>query len=47
MQFGNLPIPSSSYENNMLKIWHQNTFYFLTYAHVEYVKVLSSKIHKQ
>ena len=31
------PISSSSYEKNTLKISHQNTFYFLTYAKVRYV----------
>ena len=34
-KFENLPISSSSYENNMLKISHQNTFYFLRYAQRE------------
>ena len=28
----------SSYENSMLKISHENTFYFLRYVHVRYVK---------
>ena len=28
----------SSYENSMLKISHENTFYFLRHVHVRYVK---------
>ena len=31
---------SSSHENDMSKISHKNTFYFLRYAHVRYVKML-------
>ena len=31
---------SSSHENDMSKISHKNTFYFLRYAHVRYVKRL-------
>ena len=37
----------SSYEYNMLKIAHLNTFYFLRYAHVRYVKRLFTNIQKQ
>ena len=40
-------ISSSSYENNMLKISHLNTFYFLRYAHVKYVKSLFANIQKK
>ena len=43
----NLPISSSSYENNMSKISHQNTFYVLRYAHVKYTKGLFTNIQKQ
>ena len=35
------------FENNMLKIEHQNTFYFLSYAHEKYVKSLFTNIQKQ
>ena len=38
---------SSTYENNMLKILHQNTFYFLRYTYVRYVKSLFTNIQKQ
>ena len=38
---------SSSQENNMLKISHWNTFYFLRYANVRYVKNLFTNIQKQ
>ena len=38
---------SSSYENNMLEISYQNTFYFLRYPHVIYVKSLFTNIQKQ
>ena len=31
---------SSLHENDMSKISHKNTFYFLRYAHVRYVKML-------
>ena len=31
----------------MLKISHYNTFYFLRYAHVRYVKSLFTNIQKQ
>ena len=31
----------------MLKISHQNTFYFLRYAHMRYVKSLFTKIQKK
>ena len=31
----------------MLKILHDNTFYFLRYAHVKYVESLFSNIQKQ
>ena len=34
---------SPSQENNMLQISHQNTFYFLRYAHVRYVKSFFNK----
>ena len=37
----------SSFENNMLKISHWNSFYFLRYAHVSYVKSLFTNIPKQ
>ena len=40
-------ILSPSQENNMLQISHQNTFYFLRYAHVRYVKSLFTNIQKQ
>ena len=43
----NLPIFLSSYENNMFKILHNNTFYFLRYAHVKYVESLFTNIQKQ
>ena len=43
----NLPIFLSSYENNMLKILRDNTFYFLRYAHVKYVESLFTNIQKQ
>ena len=37
--FENLPISLSSFENNILKISHKNTFYFLRYSEtIEYVK---------
>ena len=36
-----------SEENNMLKISHYNTFYFLRYVHVRYVKRLFTNIQKQ
>ena len=42
-----LPKSSSSYEDNMLKISYLNTFYFLRYAHVRYVKSLFANIQKQ
>ena len=45
-QFENLPISLPSYEN-MLKISHKKTFYFLRYAHVTYVKGLFRDIQKQ
>ena len=31
----------------MLKMSHQNTFYFLKYAHVRYLKSLFTDIQKQ
>ena len=37
----------SSYENNMLKISYQNTFYILRYEHLRYVKSLFTNIQKQ
>ena len=40
-------ISSSTYENNMSKISHKNTFYFLRYAHVTYVENLFTNIQKQ
>ena len=36
-----------SYENNMLKISHLNTFYFSRYAHVRLAKSLFTNIQKQ
>ena len=45
--FENLPISLRSHENNMLKISHENTFYFLTYTVVRYVKSLFKNIQKQ
>ena len=42
-----MPIPSSSYENSMLKISHESTFYFLRYVHVSLVKSLFTNIQKQ
>ena len=45
-RFENLPI-SSSPKENMLIISQQNTFYFLRYAHVRYVKSLFTNIQKQ
>ena len=33
-------ISSSLYENHMSKISHKNTFYFLRYADVRYVKFI-------
>ena len=41
------PICSSSHESNMLKISHQNTFYFLRYGHVRYVRNLFANIQEQ
>ena len=38
---------SPSQENNMLQISHQNTFYFLRYAHVRYVKSFFNKHSEQ
>ena len=35
------------WKKNMLKISHLNTFYFLRYAHVRYVKSLFTNIPKQ
>ena len=46
-RFENLPISLSSFENNMLKILHYNTFYFLRHAYVRYVKSLFTNIQKQ
>ena len=36
-----------SEENNMLKISHYNTFYFLRYVRVRYAKRLFTNIQKQ
>ena len=47
MQIWKCPNTSSSYENNVLKISHENTFYFLRYALVRYVKCLFTNIQKQ
>ena len=47
MQIWNVPISSSLYENNMLKISHLKIFYFLSYAHVRYMKSLITNIQKQ
>ena len=38
---------SSSYENNILKVSHDNTFGFLRYPHVRYMKSLFINIQKQ
>ena len=38
---------TSSCENIMLKISYSNTFYFLKYGHVRYVKSLYTNIQKQ
>ena len=46
-RFENLPLYLSSYENNMLKISYQNTFYILRYEHLRYVKSLFTNIQKQ
>ena len=45
-RFENLPIFSSSYENNTLKISYWNTFYFFRNAHVRYVKSLFTNVLK-
>ena len=46
-RFENLPLSSSSYENDMLKILHENIFYSLRYAHLRYVKRLFTNIQIQ
>ena len=43
----NLPISSSSYKKNTLKISHYNIIYFLRHALVRYVKSLITDIQKQ
>ena len=43
-RFENLTISSSSQEDNMTKIPHYSTFWFLRYSHVRYVKFLFTKI---
>ena len=42
-----MSISSSSFKNNILKISHKNTYYFLRYAHGRYVKSLFTNIQKQ
>ena len=46
-RFENLPVSSSLYENNILRISHENTFYFLRNVHGRYVKSLFTNIQKQ
>ena len=46
-RFENLPISSSSDENNMPKMSHYNTFYFLKCGHMRYVKCFFTIIQKQ
>ena len=46
-RFKNLPIALSSHGNNMWRISHQNSFYFLRYSHVRYSKSLLINIQKQ
>ena len=46
-RFENLPISSSSDENNMPRISHYNTFYFLKCGHTRYVKCFFTIIQKQ
>ena len=45
--YENLPISSSSYENDILKNSYWNTFYFLRYAPVRSEKSLFINIQKQ
>ena len=45
--FENLPISWSLYKNNMFKISHWNTFYFLRHAHESYAKSLFTNIQEQ
>ena len=45
MQIWKSTITSSSYENML--ILHENTFYFLRYVHVRYVKSLFTNIQIQ
>ena len=47
MQIWNAADMETSYGNNILKILHKNTFYFLTYIHVSYVKSVFTNIQKQ
>ena len=42
----NLPISSSSYEINVFKISHKNTFYFLRYVHMSYLNSLFTNIQE-
>ena len=46
-RFENLLISLPSYENNMPKISHYNTFYFLRCTHMRYVKCFITIIQKQ
>ena len=43
----NIFVSLSLYGNDLLKILHENTFYFLRYAHMRYVKSLFTNIQKQ
>ena len=46
-RYENLTIYSSSYKNSILQISHYNTFSFMKYAHLRYVKFLFTNIQKQ
>ena len=46
-RYENLPISSSSHENNMPKVSHYNTVNFLRYTHPRYMKCLFTNIQKQ
>ena len=46
-RYENLLISLSSYENNMPKVSHCNTVYFVRYTHPRYMKCLFTNIQKQ